>query len=305
MGQMVIRNICLVLIVQVLYFLPGQAQELYVNTEAASNMPAGSMGLRMNTKFYQMEYNKMYSYRIDPEIMLGISKNLMLHLNAYASDMYQSNLKVEGGSMYAKWRFYSADEVHRHFRMAGFGKMALIDNPTALTVNSTYFTPGPNGEQVPHLSSQTYLSDEIDLDGNNSGIQAGAIATQLLHKLAVSCSASLLKRWNNLDAAAQPGQSTVASNYSISAGWLFLPFDYKNFRQTNINLYCELLGSSALDKNANYLDIAPAIQFIFNSISRFDFSYRSQIAGNMDRLSRHAFLVRFEYNFLNLFKPVK
>jgi hypothetical protein len=291
--------------VQVLYLLRANAQELYVNTEPASNMAAGSMGVRLNTKFYQMEYNQMYSYRIDPEIMLGLSKNVMIHLNAFASDMYQPNLKFEGGSAYAKWRFYSADDIHRHFRIAAFGKVALIDNPTTLSVNSTYYTSGPNGEQVPHVSSQTYSSDEIDLDGNNSGMQGGLVATQLLHKLALSSSTSLLKRWNNIDAAVQPGQSTIAFNYSISAGWLFLPFDYRNFRQTNINLYCELLGSSALDKNANYLDIAPAIQFIFNSISRLDLSYRIQIAGNMDRLADNSFLVRFEYNFLNLFKPFK
>jgi hypothetical protein len=69
-----------------------------------------------------------------------------------------------------------------------------------------------------------------------------------------------------------------------------------------MNLYCELLGSVALDKRANYLDLAPAIQFIFNSIARLDLSYRFQVAGEMDRLSNNYFLLRFEYNVLNLFK---
>jgi hypothetical protein len=136
-------------------------------------------------------------------------------------------------------------------------------------------------------------------------LQGGLVATQLLHKLALSSSANLVYRFNNLGAAVQSGQSTTALNYSLSAGWLFLPFDYRDFRQTNVNLYCELLGSSALDKNANYLDIAPSLQFIFSSISRLDLLYRRQIAGNMDRLSYNSFLVRFEYNFLNVFKPIK
>lgn len=282
-----------------------QAQELYVNTEPASNMAAGSLGLRWNTRFYKMENNGNYTYRLDPEIMVGLNRNLMLHFNAYASDMYQPNLRFEGGSIYAKYRFYSSDDVHSHFRLAAEGKMALINNPTVLQVSTTVYAPGPNGQPTAHQELVTFNSDEIDLNGNNSGFLAGFIGTQLLHKLAISSSVRFLNRWNNLEASTQPGQSRLALDYSLSGGFLLFPVEYKDFHQTNLNLYCEFLASTALDKNANYIDIAPAIQLIFNSISRLDISYRTQIAGNMERLSRNSFMIRYEYNFLNLFGPLK
>ena len=261
------------------------AQELYVLTEPASNMAAGSLGIRLNSKLYDMKYKSGYALRLDPEIMFGISKKLMIHFNAYASNMYQSNLKFEGAGIYGKYRFFSNDEVHTHFRMALFGKISLIDNPSALQVGNTFYRP-----------------DEIDIDGNNSGALTGIVATQLLHKLALSSSVFFVNRFDNLNQSKISGQSAEAINYTLSAGYLFLPKQYKDFRQTNVNLYCEFLSSTSLDKKAYYIDAAPAFQFIFNSISRLDFSYRWQLTGNMQRLSENYFLLRFEYNFLNFFK---
>jgi hypothetical protein len=263
----------------------AKAQELYVSTEPASNMAAGSVGLRMNTRLFQMKYDSRVSYRLNPELMLGISKKLMLHINGFASDVYQQHLKMEGGTIYGKYRFLSVDDVQTHFRMAAFGKIALIDNPSGLQLGNKYIA-----------------GDDIDLDGNNSGWQGGIVATQLLHKLALSTSVSFAARWDNLHTAKFPGQSRQALNYTFSAGYLLFPVTYKDFRQTNVNLYCEWLGSASLDKKAGYIDIAPAIQFIFNSISRLDFSYRTQLAGGMQRLTDSEFLVRLEYNFLNVFK---
>jgi hypothetical protein len=278
--QKVIATIALV------FFLSqAGAQELYVSTEPASNMAAGSVGLRMNARLFNMKHDGGYTYRLDPELMLGISKKLMLHANIYASDMYQQNIKLEGAGIYGKYRFLSFDDIQSHFRMAAFGKVSLINNPQLLRVGNKY-----------------YGSDEIDMDGNNSGLLAGVIATQLLHKLALSSSLAFASRWDNLDASGLPGQSSQAVNYTLSAGYLLLPRIYKDFNQTNVNLYCEFLGSSSVDKKAYYIDVAPAVQFIFNSISRLDFSYRTQLMGNMERLSGSNFLLRFEYNFLNVFK---
>jgi hypothetical protein len=271
----------------ILLFLSSKsgAQELYVSTEPASNMATGSVGLRLNTKLFNMQHDGSYSLRIDPEIMVGLSKKIMIHLNAYASNMYQKNIKLEGASIYAKYRFLSVDDIHSHFRMAAFGKISLVNNPVLLKDGNTY-----------------YRSDEIDVDGNNSGALAGIVATQLEHKLALSSSITFAGRLDNLDASVLPGQSSKALNYSLSAGYLLLPVTYKDFSQTNLNLYCEFLGSSSLDKKAWYMDVAPAVQFIFNSISRLDFSWRTQLMGNMERLSRNVFLLRFEYNLLNVFK---
>ncbi|MBS1918387.1 MAG: hypothetical protein JST87_19130 [Bacteroidetes bacterium] len=262
------------------------AQELYVSTEPASNMAAGSIGLRFNSKLFKMKYESGYTYRLDPEIMLGISKKIMVHVNAYASNMYQSNMKFEGGSVYGKYRFLSNDDIHSHFRMAAFGKVSLVNNPSGVRVNNNF-----------------YRSEEIELDGSNSGLLAGIVATQLLHKLALSLSVAYVNRFTNIN---QPKEaldvSSHAANYSFSAGYLLFPAEYKNFRQVNVNLYCEWLGSSSLDGKGYYFDVAPAVQFIFNSIARLDVSYRTQFSGNMQRLSENYFMLKLEYNFLNAFK---
>jgi hypothetical protein len=272
-----VAMICLSLIVH--------AQELYVSTEPASNMATGSIGVRLNSKLYHMNQQSGYTLRLDPEIMFGISKKLMMHVNAYASNMYQNSLKFEGANVYGKYRFLSLDDVHSHFRMAAFGKIALIDNPSAIHINTNY-----------------YSGDEIDLDGNNSGFLSGIVATQLLHKLALSSSVSYVNRFANINQTKDPRQSAQAVNYTLSAGYLLFPTEYKNFDQVNLNLYCEFLGSSSIDGKGYFIDVAPAVQFIFNSIARLDLSYRTQFAGTMQRLSDNYFLLRFEYNFLNVFK---
>ncbi|HLK27584.1 MAG TPA: hypothetical protein VKT28_03325 [Puia sp.] len=261
------------------------AQELYVSTEPASNMATGSIGVRLNSKLFQMKYNNSYLLRIDPEIMFGLSKKVMIHVNAYASNMYQQSLKFEGAGIYGKYRFLSIDDVHSHFRMSAFGKVSVIDNPTSLYANNQY-----------------YGGNEIDLDGNNSGFLSGVVATQLLHKLALSSSVAYTNRFKNINEDKEPGQSSQAINYTLSAGYLLLPVEYKNYNQTNVNLYCELIGSSSIDSKGYYFDIAPAVQFIFNSIARLDLLYRVQFAGTMERLSNNYFLLRIEYNFLNIFK---
>jgi len=222
--------------------------------------------------------------------MWGAGKSLMVHAAVYASDMYQPSFKAEGGSLYAKYRIYASDDVHRHFRLAAFSKAALVDNPGVLQTTV-------QGER------HTYESDEIDLNGNNSGFLAGMVATQLIHKLALSGSVAYAQRWNNgSDTHGVPGQSGEALDYSASAGVLLFPRHYKDYRQTNMNLMCEFLGASALDKAAAFVDVAPAVQFIFNSISRLDLGYRTQVAGDMNRLSRSEFFVRLEYNFLNAYR---
>ena len=62
-----------------------------------------------------------------------------------------------------------------------------------------------------------------------------------------------------------------------------------------------MLGTAFPGKNKSYADIAPAIQFIFNSIARVDLSYRTQLTGNAQRLSNNYFMIRLEYNLLNIF----
>ena len=281
---------------------PVVAQELYVNTEPASNMATGSIGFRVLSKLYKMNFNNSFSsYRVEPELMIGASKKWMIHLAGYGSDMFQKKFRVEGGSLYAKYRFYSQDDVHKHFRLAAYSKVSFIDNPQELKVDRKKLVPNANGGYTEQLYTAIYQNNEFDIDGNNSGIVAGLIATKLENRVAVSGSASYGRRLNNLDDKVTVSQPMNAINYTASFGYLLLPKEYVSYRQTNMNLYAEVLGTSFPGIRMSYVDIAPAMQFIFNSISRLDLSYRFQLAGNTPRLSNNYFMIRLEYNILNLF----
>ncbi|WP_143305214.1 transporter family protein [Chitinophaga vietnamensis] len=269
----------------------ASAQELYVSTEPASNMPANSMGFRLTNKFFKMDQTGNTSMRFEPEVMWGVNKKLMLHLIGYGSNAMQPSLRAEGGSVYAKYRFLSLDQQHSHFRMAAWVKGSVIDNP---------YYPAPGD----HAPSKPYSNTDIDLEGATSGVAGGIIATQLLHKLALSTTLGYNRYMNNVKDNLPDVFPKNAVNYSLSAGYLLLPFKYKSYEQTNLNLYVELLGKTNTDAAArgSYLDIAPAIQFIFNSTTRLDLSYRTQLAGDMPRNMYNSFLVRVEHNIFNIKK---
>lgn len=246
------------------------AQELYVNTEPASNMATKSLGIRLENQGY---FKPSYKNRSTLELMYGVNKNLMVHGTAYLSNYYQQKQNFEGVSAYAKYRFYSVDTVQRHFRLAAFAKVASISNPT------------PN--------------QEIALEGDNTGAQGGLVATQLIHKLALSASASYLRAFENRGGYEPVNRNSIG--YTLSAGYLMYPKQYTNYEQTNINLYAELLGKTNPGKGQYYLDIAPAVQFIFNSTLRVDLSYRTPLTNRMVRNTQNMYLVRVEYNLFNLF----
>src|ERR1700750_1012760 len=87
------------------------SQELYVNTEPASNMPTHSIGIRLENQGY---FDPVYKNRTSLEVMYGASKSLMVHGTLYASDYYQTQQHFEGGSVYAKYRFLSVDSVQKN-----------------------------------------------------------------------------------------------------------------------------------------------------------------------------------------------
>lgn len=271
----------------------AQAQELYVNTEPASNMPANSLGLRLSNKLFPMDHADYTGYRMTPEVMVGFSKKLMVHATGYFSNMMQRQFQFEGGGLYAKYRFLSKDEVHSHFRMAAFVKGALINNP--------YYPETGAGHD--HNARQ-YYNEELDLDGTTSGVSGGVIATQLLHKLAVSGTLGYDRYFKNVKDEMPLFFSRNALNYSLSAGYLLLPRTYTSYKQTNLNLYVELLGKSNLDQYRRnyYVDVAPAVQFIFNSTTRVDLSYRTQLFGDMARNMTTVYMVKLEHNIFNIRK---
>lgn len=269
----------------------ASAQELYVSTDPASNSAANSLGIRLTNKFFRMEQERITGIRFAPELMWGLNKKLMLRATGYASNQMQSSIRAEGASLYAKYRFLSNDELHSHFRMAAYVKGSVIDNP--------YVPAAMNGHASVH-----FRNEDIDLEGMTSGVTGGVIATQLIHKLALSGTVGYNRYMNNVRHNLPDELSRNAVNYSLSAGYLLLPFKYKSYDQTNFNLYVELLGKANTDRigRGHYLDIAPAIQFIFNSTTRLDLSYRTQLAGDMQRNVFNTFLVRVEHNIFNLKK---
>ncbi|ACU64000.1 transporter family protein [Chitinophaga pinensis] len=264
------------------------AQELYVSTEPASNMAANSFGFRVTNRFFKMEHEGVTGMRIEPELMWGISKKLMVHVVGLASNQMQPSLRFEGGSVYAKYRFLSNDDVQSHFRMAAYVKGSVIDNP---------FVPAMREGAV-----KPYDNQELDLEGGASGVSGGIIATQLIHKLAVSATVGYNRFMNNTKDNLPDYLSANAVNYSLSAGYLLLPRSYRSYDQTNLNIYVEFLGKTNTDAvgRNQYLDVAPAIQLIFNSSTRLDFSYRTELFGDMSRNVFNTFTLRFEHNIFNI-----
>ncbi len=256
--------------------IAAHAQELFVYTEPASNMPKKSLGIRLGNMLMKEDGSNKYEYHLIPELMLGANKNLMLHADAFLSNV-NKNFAAEGGSFYAKYRFLSNDKIHSHFRMAGYGRFSF--------------------------NNSDIHQEEIDLYGHNSGYQGGVVATQLLHKVALSANASYLRATNNGSKNKFPAaQSKDAINYSLSVGKLMYPKEYTDYKQTNVNLMVEMLGQTLGTNGRSYLDIAPSIQFIIKSQARVDIGYRQQLYSSMYRTAPNGFNVRFEYLIFNAFK---
>jgi hypothetical protein len=258
----------------------AQAQELYVYTEPASNMPAHSISTKLTGHFVGSDniYGR-FSQRYMPEVMFGVSKKIMLHASATFSDMHTENFRFESFSFYAKYRFLSKDDIHRHFRMAVFADFSKTNAP--------------------------FHYDEISLMGDKSGIEAGLIATQLVNKFAASLTVSntqVLDKSRKDKTTYIPPRSYQAMNYFLSAGYLLLPREYTSFKQTNVNLYTELLIQQLLDTKKYYIDLAPALQFIFNSNSKLNIGYRFQLGSDMNRMTNNSWLISFERTFLNALK---
>ncbi len=255
--------------------LTGAAQELFTFTEPASNMAAKSIGLRLNNYIVPERYTSATDYHLIPEVMVGVSKKVMVHGDIFFSNR-SCRFSAEGGSVYAKYRFLSNDDVQQHFRMAAFGRYSI------------------NNSKIEE--------EEINLYGYNSGFEGGVVATQLLHKTALSSALSFVKAVDNNSSNKFPDvNNSKALNYTLSAGKLVLPKIYKDYKQTNLNLMLELLSQLNLGSGRYYIDAAPSVQFIFNSVARLDIGYRTQLSHTLLRTSSNGLFIRFEYNLFNVY----
>jgi hypothetical protein len=155
-------------------------------------------------------------------------------------------------------------------------------------------------------SRSPFYYGELSLDGDNNGVQAGLIATQLVNKLAVSGTASLIRVFadHNLHVH-QLGHSVSAFYYSVSAGYLLFPVNYSDYGQTNVNIYLETIGMKGFEKGDYMLDLAPALQFIFNSNFKVNLGARLQLGSNMLRPGEQNYSVGLERTFLGALKRHK
>lgn len=253
------------------------AQELFTYTEPASNMAAKSIGIRATSHWMDVNRSTDYNYQLVPELMWGVSKKVMIHAEGFFSNE-DGNFKAEGAALYVKYRFYSQDEVHNHFRLAAFARGAC------------------NNSEVHYPA--------IDLNGFNSGYETGLTATKLIYKLALSTSASFIHAADN----SGRNKFGFADNYrdamsfTFSAGRLILPVSYTDYKQTNLNLMFETLGQWNIGSGKTYIDLAPSMQFIFLSSMRLDLGYRFAVVRDLKRNMNNSFLLRLEYNFFNVYK---
>lgn len=261
-------------------FIHADAQELYPYAEPASNLPAQSLSVKLGAMYGKGIHGDRILQRYTPSVLLGISKKWQVAGSLSLGDMHEPFFYFESAKIYTKYRFLSLDQVHKHFRMAAFATASFSRNH-----------PDHN---------------ELNLSGDHTGIQAGVIVTQLWNKLALSGTGSILEVLNNERwEKTSPQQYAYESwNYSLSAGYLVFPRSYKNYRQTNLNLYAELLGGRNLNRKAEkyFTDLATSVQLIFNSTGKLNVGYRFLLSSDIYRLMKNSWMVSYEYLFLQALK---
>ncbi|MEY3433274.1 MAG: hypothetical protein RL131_1210 [Bacteroidota bacterium] len=261
------------------------SQELYVYSDPASNVPAKSLALKYGGKWIKDTYqgHEHIATRQMLESSMGVSKKLMIRPSLTFSNMYSLYpdlaVKFESASIYAKYRFISIDDIHKHFRAAAYVKGVLSRNELQY--------------------------DELTIDGDQSALQFGLIFTQLVNKLAVSANLGIHQvmddeRW--LKYAGPRNFGYQAFNYILSGGYLVYPKKYTSYEQTNFNIYFELIGGQGLDRTYSFVDFAPAVQLIFNSNTKVNLGYRFQVSGDVYRMARQGVYLSAERTFLNVLK---
>lgn len=238
-------------------------------------MASRSVAIRTDHSMMDEINSTKINYHLIPNIMVGLSKKMMLHGNVFFSNRTEK-FKWEGGSLYAKYRFLSHDKMQEHFRMAIYGTLSF--------------------------NNSDIHQEEINMYGHNTGFDGGVVATQLLHKIALSSCLSFTKALDNGNNKFNYGvPNSKAVNYSFSFGKLMLPKEYEGYRQLNLNLMTETLTQFNTGSGKYYVDVSAIVQLIFNSESRIDLGYKREVSGNLIRTAPNGFFVRVEHNFFNVF----
>ena len=260
------------------------SQELYINTEPASLIPKGTKVIRLHHHSIFLnedsEPGSQSSARIlIPQISYGISKNIMVSAAFQISNNpfdVSVNSGFNGFKLYSKQRILSTDKQKYHTRLSSFIKYAN---------HGKWNSP-----------NYKFMKNNYDLDFQDSGLEFGLIATQLIKKLAVSVTSGFGVISNKTSDGTYDDKNFNSWHNSISAGYLLFPRKYKSYKQTNFNIYLEYLTSSIISNqypsryNKFMSTLAPGIQFIIMSRSRLDSGYKIR-KGEM----ANEFLVKLTY----------
>ena len=249
----------MVLVVVCIFTLDVNGQELFVNSEPASIMPARSILIKQS---YATMTGKGIENNFNTQLEFSWSKKWMSHLGT----------NYKSWEWYTQYRFYSKDAIYEHLRMALFFR----------AIGS---------------SSNAKFTNSILLDGQESVVHAGFIITQLKHKWASALTLGTLMKQQALANNGKAGLQYIFSN-----GYLVYPKSYSSYEQTNINLYLELIGQTLFSDKAHYLDVAPAVQFIFNSQSKLNVSYRFPLVNQTNRATYNTASISWDYLFFNVLR---
>ena len=291
----------LIEILLLLCSLSSESQELFPNNEPASNVPNKVLGVRQfNETYREVNTNRnlfgirvMYGLLPKLTVMASASMsnhhdkdfpvNLVSHTHngnqtTYTTGNFQRGLnyayQYNGIYLYAKYRFFTRDGQNKHLRMAVYADWSNV--------------------KVAHDEAEPTLLDDT------RGYGAGLITTLLNKRFAVSFTGGFIIPGSytgfSPDALGGPMISTEikygrAVKYNLSFGYLLLPSRYKNYKQTNLNIYLEFQGKSyekarvyqyggvvevpiqtPLLQAGNYVEAHPGLQFIFHSNLRIDLS---------------------------------
>ncbi len=264
----------------------GLAQELYPNSEPASIIPKNALGVRLMNEAYYTSGNlrawngAMFMYGVSSKLMLNGMVTGSNHHGVKLPDNFIQDGTGQSGTIMPtspaknysylfesvnlgfRYRFLNLDGDHRHFRMAVYGNGVYSDRP--------------------------HDEAEVTLMGDNKGVGGGIISTVLIKKLAVSFTGGIIRPFSYKEASGLALKYGEAYNYSLSFGYLLYPFRYKNFNETNVNLYAEFIGKTYSPivvtrhgaevashmheglTGGSYMELRPAVQFIVKSNLRVD-----------------------------------
>ena len=289
-------------LVGLIFFLHCAAvsgQELFPNTEPASNVPKGVLGVRVYDETYK-EFGQLRNmvalklmYGVLPKLTfmatvvgsnhhdVNFPANLVSHTHngnqsVYSTGNFQRGASypflVNGIYLYTKYRFLTTDKDDRHLRMAAYAEWSNVD--------------------AAHEESEPTLQDDT------KGYGGGLIITNLYKRLAISFTGGFIipgkHEGFSPDLSGGPLVPTDvqygrALNYDLSFGYLIYPFEYTNYNQPNINIYLELMGKSygaatvhqygdklvpiqtPLLQAGSYVEAYPGVQVILKSNLRLDF----------------------------------